>query len=36
MSKLFTTKEGYITLTVAVIMEIVGYIFISKITAIDV
>jgi tight adherence protein B len=36
MSKLFTTKEGYITLTVVVIMEIVGYIFISKITAIDV
>jgi tight adherence protein B len=36
MSKLFTTKEGYITLTVVIVMEIVGYIFISKITAIDV
>ena len=36
MSKLFTTKEGYITLAVVVTMEIVGYIFISKITAIDV
>jgi tight adherence protein B len=36
MSKLFTTKEGWITLTVVIIMEIVGYIFISKITAIDV
>jgi tight adherence protein B len=36
MSKLFTTKEGWITLTVVIVMEIVGYIFISKITAIDV
>jgi tight adherence protein B len=36
MGKLFTTKEGYITLTVVIVMEIVGYIFISKITAIDV
>lgn len=36
MSKLFTTREGYITLAVVVVMEIVGYIFISKITAIDV
>lgn len=36
MSKLFTTKEGWITLAVVITMEIVGYIFISKITAIDV
>jgi tight adherence protein B len=36
MGKLFTTKEGWITLTVVIVMEVVGYIFISKITAIDV
>ncbi len=36
MSKLFTTKEGWITLAVVITMEVVGYIFISKITAIDV
>jgi tight adherence protein B len=36
MSKIFTTKEGWITLAVVITMEIVGYIFISKITAIDV
>jgi tight adherence protein B len=36
MSKLFTTTEGWITLSVVIVMEIVGYIFISKITAIDV
>jgi tight adherence protein B len=36
MSKLFTTTEGWITLAVVITMEIVGYIFISKITAIDV
>ncbi|HEX5056724.1 MAG TPA: type II secretion system F family protein [Gammaproteobacteria bacterium] len=36
MSKLFTDKAGWITLGVAITMEIMGYIFISKITAIDV
>lgn len=36
MSKLFTTPQGWATLTVVVVMEIVGYIFINKITSIDV
>ncbi len=36
MSKLFTDKLGWITLAVAITMEIMGYIFISKITDIDV
>lgn len=36
MSKLFTTPQGWATLTVVVVMEIAGYIFINKITSIDV
>lgn len=36
MSKLFTTTYGWATLAVVVVMEITGYIFINKITSIDV
>jgi len=36
MEKLWSTWYGYITLTVIIVMEFVGYIFISKITRIDV
>ncbi|NRA15015.1 MAG: type II secretion system F family protein [Oceanospirillaceae bacterium] len=36
MSKLFTTPMGWGLLSVIVVMEVLGYIFISKITSIDV
>jgi tight adherence protein B len=36
MNKLFTTPIGYATLTAIVVMEILGYLFIRKITSIDV
>jgi len=36
MSKLWTTSIGYMVLVVIVIMEILGYFMISKITSIDV
>lgn len=36
MEKLWTTWYGYITLTVIIVMEFLGYIFISKVTRIDV
>ena len=36
MEKLWSTWYGYITLTVIIVMEVLGYIFISKITRIDV
>ncbi|OUR70957.1 hypothetical protein A9Q78_11465 [Methylophaga sp. 41_12_T18] len=35
MRKLFTTKEGLAVLAVMVVMEILGYIFIRKVTSID-
>ena len=36
MSKLWTTNIGYMVLMVIVIMEILGYFMINKITSIDV
>lgn len=36
MGKMFTTQIGWITLTVIVVMELLGYLFIRKITSIDV
>lgn len=36
MSKLWTTNVGYITLTIIIIMEFMGYTMIKKITSIDV
>ncbi|MBI2970022.1 MAG: type II secretion system F family protein, partial [Gammaproteobacteria bacterium] len=36
MEKLWSTWYGYITLAVIIVMEVLGYLFISKITRIDV
>ena len=36
MAPLFTTWPGWLTLTVIGVMEIMGYFFIQRITAIDV
>jgi tight adherence protein B len=36
MAKLFTTTVGWIVLMIVIIMEVMGYIFIRKITTIDV
>jgi tight adherence protein B len=36
MHKLFSTPEGYATLGVIIVMEIAGYVFIRKVTSIDV
>lgn len=36
MSKLFTTGAGYVTVALIVVMEILGYVFIRKVTSIDV
>jgi tight adherence protein B len=35
MRKLYTTKEGLIVLAIMVVMQILGYIFIRKVTSID-
>ncbi len=36
MSKLWTTNIGYVVLAVIIMMEVLGYFMISKITSIDV
>jgi len=36
MSKLWTTTIGYVVLSVIIMMEVLGYLMISKITSIDV
>ena len=36
MAKLFTTVYGWVLLSVIVVMEVLGYIFIKKVTTIDV
>lgn len=35
MRKLYTTREGLMVLTVMIIMQIMGFVFIRKITSID-
>ena len=36
MSKLWTTGVGWMVLTVVIVMELMGYVMIKKITSIDV
>ncbi len=36
MEKLFTTTTGWVVLAIIIVMEVLGYFFINKVTTIDV